>query len=198
MALVVLVAGFFAVALALPVVRHRLRTGESGVVVQRAADPFQRFVGLAFAGTLAQVGGVVVARAVFGPAALGEVPVPAAVPALGWALAAVGLGLVVLAQATMGRSWRIGIDDRPTDLVAHGVYRWIRHPIYTGLGLLAVALVAIAPSPWTVLTVPLVAWQLGLQSRLEDLHLARLHGPAFDRWAARTGRFFPQLQTEAP
>jgi hypothetical protein len=43
-------------------------------------------------------------------------------PRLGWTLMAAGLALVVAAQAQMGASWRIGIDDRPTALRTGGVF----------------------------------------------------------------------------
>ena len=41
--------------------------------------------------------------------------------------------LTVLAQLQMGASWRVGIDDRPTELVTGGLFRVVRNPIFTAL-----------------------------------------------------------------
>lgn len=197
MSIAVAVAVFFALALLLPLVRHRVRTGEWGVVVHRAAEPFQAYVGRAFGLTLLGVAGWTLAYLALGPEPL-DVAAPApAVRTLGWSLYAGALLLVVAAQATMGASWRIGIDDRPTPLVVRGVYRWIRHPIYTGMAGLLLALVLLAPSPWTVLAFPLVVFQTGVQARLEEMHLERLHGEAWRAYAERAGRFLPRFGATA-
>ena len=111
----------------------------------------------------------------------------------GWSLFGAALLLVVIAQAQMGRSWRIGIDDRPTGLVTDGVYRWVRHPIYTGMLGLSTALVLLAPSVWTLMLLPLIGFQMGVQARLEEQHLLNQHGEAFSRWASTSGQFLPRL-----
>jgi protein-S-isoprenylcysteine O-methyltransferase Ste14 len=198
MDLVVALGLFFALALALPLVRHRLRTGEWGIVVHREADPFQRFVGTGFGLTLLGLAVWGGAYALLGPEALcvGQ-PAPWA-RAMGWSIYGLSLLLVMAAQATMGASWRIGIDDRRTVLVARGVYRAARHPIYTGMMGLVLSLILLAPSPWTALAFPLVAFQIGVQARLEEMHLEKLHGEAWKDYAARTGRFLPRFRVAAP
>ena len=193
MTIALAVGSFFVLALLLPLVRHRIRTGEWAIVMHRAADPFQQFVGRAFGLALLGVALWTGAYAVWGPQSLHVVEAPAALERLGWALFAISLLLVVTAQATMGVSWRIGIDNRRTELVALGIYRWVRHPIYTGMMGLLLALVLLAPSPWTLLALPLVALPIGVQARLEEIHLERLHGDAWRAYAARSGRFLPRL-----
>ena len=198
MDLLLAVGVFFVVALIFPLIRHRLRTGQWAIVVHRAADPFQAYVGRAFGGTLVGILAWASAYAALGPDRLHVLAGSAATKGAGWALFGAALLLVVLAQAQMGRSWRIGIDDRPTGLVVDGVYRWVRHPIYTGMMGLALSLVLLAPSPWTCMFVPLIGFQMGVQARLEEQHLLRQHGEAFASWAATSGRFLPRLAGGAP
>lgn len=193
MDLLAAVGVFFFAALIFPLLRHRVRTGQWAIVVHRGADPFQAYVGRAFGGTLFGVLVWAVAYAVVGHDRLHVLDAPDSLKCAGWALFSASLLLVVLAQARMGRSWRIGIDDRPTGLVIDGVYRHVRHPIYTGMMGLALSLVLLAPSPWTCMLVPLIGFQMGVQARLEEQHLLRQHGEAFANWAASSGRFLPRL-----
>lgn len=193
MDVLVAVGVFFVAAILFPIVRHRARTGQWAVVVHRAADPFQLFVGRAFGASIFGVLGWAVAYAALGPERMHVVAAPDAVRAIGWGLFAAALLLVVVAQAQMGRSWRIGIDDRPTGLVVSGIYSRIRHPIYTGMIGLCAALALLAPSPWTWMLLPLVGFQVGVQARLEEQHLLRQHGEEYARWAAGSGRFLPPL-----
>lgn len=193
MSIALAVGSFFLFALLLPLLRHRLRTGEWALVVHRAVDPLQRYVGRAFGLALVAVTLWTAALVVLGPEALHVSEPPAWVSGLGWAAYGLSLLLVVAAQATMGESWRIGIDDRRTALVARGIYRWVRHPIYAGMMGLVLALLLLAPSPWTLLALPLVAFPIGVQARLEEMHLEGLHGEAWRIYAARSGRFLPRF-----
>ncbi len=184
---------FFLAAVAWPLARLWLRTGRFGLVLHRGADPWRAAVGLAFGASMVGLGVWAAALGVLGPERLGVVTVGPAVSALGWVLFAAGFALTVAAQAGMGSSWRIGIDDRPTALVQDGLYAWVRNPIYTGIGTMLLGLVLVAPSAWAGLELVVVGGLLALQTRLEERHLAALHGEAFDAWASRVGRFLPGL-----
>src|SRR5262249_31050694 len=127
------IAAFFASALVLPALRHRLRTRSWGVVVHREGDPYQRVLGVAMALFPARVVLWTVLYDLLAPALLGVWPAPAWLAWAGAALAAAGIGVTALAQAQMGLAWRIGIDDRPTALVTAGLYRLVRNPIYAGM-----------------------------------------------------------------
>ena len=114
--------------------------------------------------------------------------------AVGLALFALGLGGTVLAQAAMGASWRIGVDERErTELVTRGPFAVVRNPIYAamipaigGLALLVPSVVALAG--WLLLVAALEA-----QTRLvEEPHLLRTHGREYALYAARVGRFVPR------
>jgi protein-S-isoprenylcysteine O-methyltransferase Ste14 len=190
-AVIGLASAFVGLGLVVPLARLWIRHGRFGVVVHRQGDEMARFVGRGFgAGVLATL---LWAAAVVGldQAALSIAHVPTALQLGGLVLALGSLGLVVVAQSGMGSSWRIGIADEHTELVAVGLYRWIRHPIYTGLLGMLVGLVLLTPSPWTVMGAGWIGTLVALQARLEDEHLAREHGASWATWAAATGRFVP-------
>lgn len=173
---------FTLLGLGLPLVRLWVRTRVFGVVLHRflAAGMSLWLLGILAWG---------IAVAALDPQTLGIHPSPA--PVVGWVFVAGGLALLMVAQAQMGASWRIGIDDRPTPLVTHGLYASIRNPIYSAMSLMLLGLVVVTPSLvsaglWLVTTA--VA---AVQARREEHHLLRLHGDRYRAYAARTRRFLP-------
>ncbi len=58
-----------------------------------------------------------------------------------------GLAIAVMARRTLGKNWSSTIDvKKDHELVTNGVYGYMRHPIYTGFLLLALATVLAAQS----------------------------------------------------
>ncbi|MBX3272342.1 MAG: FAD-dependent oxidoreductase [Sandaracinaceae bacterium] len=129
-----------------------------------------------------------------GPDALWVTRVPPWLFALGALLYLVGLAIVVEAQRTMGRSWRIGIDQNTTSLVSDGVYSLVRNPIYVGAMVCGWAITLCTPSWLTVLGALGYTVFIQVQVRYEERHLYALHGEAFDAFAGRVGRFIPLPQ----
>lgn len=87
---------------------------------------------------------------------------------------------IVIAQAQMGSSWRIGIDkEHATSLVQHGMFRWSRNPIFLGMRLTLLGLFLVLPSAATLIVVIVGDILMQVQVRLEEEHLLRLHGEAY-------------------
>ena len=172
-----------------PVLRQLRTTGATGIAVHRA-DPAERVVGVALATGIAAVSGWAVALAVYGPEGLGVRSRPAGVLA-GDVLLLASIAVVAVAQAQMGRSWRVGIDAERTALVTQGLFGRVRNPIYTGMMLAITGMVAISPTAFTLLLFAQVGLWIALQARLEEAHLARQHGATYAAYAARAGRFVP-------
>jgi protein-S-isoprenylcysteine O-methyltransferase Ste14 len=118
-----------------------------------------------------------------------------AVTLVGVAVFAVGLLGVVLAQAAMGPSWRVGTDpDETTALVTDGLFRWVRNPIYAGMSLCLVGMVVASRSWVAAPAVILFVVGMELQVRLvEEPYLRRVHRDEFRAYEQRTGRFTPRL-----
>jgi protein-S-isoprenylcysteine O-methyltransferase Ste14 len=86
----------------------------------------------------------------------------------------------VIAQAQMGESWRIGIDQsHRTNLVQSGVFSLSQNPIFLGMMLTLFGLFLVIPNALTLLTLGLGVVLIQIQVRLEEEFLARLHGDEF-------------------
>jgi protein-S-isoprenylcysteine O-methyltransferase Ste14 len=106
-----------------------------------------------------------------------------------------GLLAMVMAQGTMGASWRVGVDETErTSLVTEGPFALVRNPIYTALLTLVCGLVLLVPSVVSIAALALLVLSLELQTRfVEEPHLLHEHGPAYSSYASRVGRFLPKL-----
>lgn len=117
-----------------------------------------------------------------------------AVEAAGAALGLAGLALSILAWVQMGASWRLGTTHKErTDLVVHGLFAWVRHPIYASQAWLLLGSALLLPTPVSAgLTVVHMACLLA-KARLEERFLVGMHGDDYVRYARRVGGFFPRL-----
>lgn len=96
--------------------------------------------------------------------------------ATGVVLLLVSLAWTVVAQAQMGESWRIGIDDeRRTPLVRKGVFGLSRNPIFLGMMLTLLGLFPVTPNAVTLLVLVLGVVLIQIQVRLEEEFLSNIH-----------------------
>jgi protein-S-isoprenylcysteine O-methyltransferase Ste14 len=114
--------------------------------------------------------------------------------AVKWTSAIVFVGAVTLiafAQIQMGVSWRIGVPaNGPGPLVARGLFRWSRNPIFVGTIGAVLALFLWSPHVGTA-AVLAATWTLTLvQVRIEEEALRETHGDAYERYASEVGRWF--------
>lgn len=78
------------------------------------------------------------------------------------------------------------------ELIQHGPYRWIRHPMYTSLLLFGAALAMAVMSLSAWLLWALLAGVLMSKALLEERWMTRKH-PAYTAYLARSRRFIPYL-----
>jgi len=184
---------YFAMATMRPLVASYRRTGDFGF---RTTPGVGRLIGALFPlayffvaiGAFRDLAGVATRIEVLdGPVAEG----------VGLLLAAAGLPLIVVAQNTMGLSWRIGVDlQERTDLITGGPFRWVRNPIYTAMVLMGLGVTLLVPNVFTFVGLALFLVAVELQVRVvEEPWLIESHGEAYRQWAARTGRFVPGVGT---
>ena len=112
-------------------------------------------------------------------------------PVLGTLLVAAGLGFTVWARRHLGTNWSSQVQVKQGHaLVRTGPYRWIRHPIYTGL-LTAFLGVALSIGEWRGLfAFLLVVVSLAIKSRAEEARM-RTTFPEYERYLRESWAIIP-------
>jgi protein-S-isoprenylcysteine O-methyltransferase Ste14 len=189
----VAVLGYLFTAIVWPTWRTWRRSGVFPFVFHREAETAQRVVGALMGLFLVGLAVWSVLCAALDPGRLGIWQLAVGWQAMGWLLFLGGLVVTLVAQAQMGASWRVGIDDRPTLLVTGGLFALSRNPIFLGMFLSLAGLALLTPAPWTVAGFAVAVILVSLQVRLEERNLVRIHGQAYLAYAAQVGRFVPWL-----
>ena len=116
-------------------------------------------------------------------------------PATFWggvAIIVAGFTFTIWARRVLGRNWSGTVTIKAGhELIQTGPYRWVRHPIYTGL-LLAFAGTAVAVAEWRGLlscALALVAFVIKL--RIEERWMTEVFGPAYDQYRQRVRGLIP-------
>jgi protein-S-isoprenylcysteine O-methyltransferase Ste14 len=106
-----------------------------------------------------------------------------------------GLAVRVWAVLTLGGSFSTFLQvDADQAVVTRGPYRWVRHPSYTGLLLIALGF-GLGAGNWLSLAICAVVPLLGLLPRIavEESELVRLLGDRYRRYQTKTRRLVPGL-----
>jgi protein-S-isoprenylcysteine O-methyltransferase Ste14 len=113
---------------------------------------------------------------------------------LGAGLTAAGLGFAAWARVHIAGNWSGTVTLKEDhELVRSGPYRWVRHPIYSGL-LLAFAGSGLATGEWR----GALAWLIALlalwrKSRLEERWLAEQFGADYARYRREVAALVPGI-----
>lgn len=109
---------------------------------------------------------------------------------VGWGLLAASFVWIVVAQAQMGRSWRIGIDkgSRPP-LVREGLFGHSRNPIFLGMRANLAGLFLVLPNSFTLAALLLAEALIQVQVRHEEAHLSAAFGEEYDSYRAAVRRW---------
>jgi protein-S-isoprenylcysteine O-methyltransferase Ste14 len=105
-----------------------------------------------------------------------------------------GTALLAAAQLNLGASWRIGIEETEAPgLVAGGLYRFSRNPIYLGLLTALGGYAALLPTALSLVLLAAACLGVRMQAVAEEAYLERAYGEAFHAYAHRVGRFLPWI-----
>lgn len=105
-------------------------------------------------------------------------------------LLVVSLVWTILAQAQLGNSWRIGMDfEHRTNLVERGVFGISRNPIFVGMVVTLLGIFLMIPNAGTLITLLVGIILIGIQVRLEEEYLTRVHGEEYLQYRRRVRRW---------
>jgi len=112
----------------------------------------------------------------------------------GLVLTAAGVGISIWARVSLGANWSgvVTLKDKH-ELISKGLYRWIRHPIYTGilLAMIGTAVIRGQLRCWVGFLIVLAAFYF--KARREEGFLRQEFGDGFEEHAKRTGMFLPKF-----
>ena len=114
---------------------------------------------------------------------------------LGLFFAIAALGVFHLTHRALGRNWSISLDVRENhELVTEGIYRRIRHPMYSAFWLWAIAQALLLPN-WVAGLAGLFGFGTLFFGRVarEERMMLEAFGDSYRAYMARTGRVFPSI-----
>jgi protein-S-isoprenylcysteine O-methyltransferase Ste14 len=131
--------------------------------------------------------------------AFADYQLPVLVPWCGAAIMAASLWLFWRSHADLGQNWSVSLELREGhQLVTHGVYRRIRHPMYASIWLWAIAqgmLLQNWLAGWSV--VPAFAAMYFLRTPREEKLMCESFGETYYEYMQQTGRLLPCIKVPA-
>lgn len=127
--------------------------------------------------------------------AFADYDLPAAFRWLGTAIMLAALWLFWRSHADLGQNWSVSLEIRQEhQLVKHGVYRLIRHPMYAAIWLFSIAqalLLANWLAGWSAV-VPFAVMYF-LRTPREERMMCQFFGQEYRDYMRQTGRLFPRF-----
>lgn len=109
----------------------------------------------------------------------------------GLSLNLTGLTIALCSVASLGRSFGIFIEVKK--IVTDGIYRWARHPMYSGYICLITGIGLVNFSLAYLILVPINTALISYRARLEEERLSE-YSPEYREYRKHTGRFFPKFR----
>jgi protein-S-isoprenylcysteine O-methyltransferase Ste14 len=110
---------------------------------------------------------------------------------IGALLVGCGLGLAVWARLHLGRNWGMPMSRKDVpELVTSGPYRYVRHPIYSGL-LFALVGSAVALNLLVLAPMLVIGWFFYRAATVEERNLAATFPTTYPQYQARTRKLIP-------
>lgn len=119
-------------------------------------------------------------------------------PWMGWVgllVEAAFLALFFASHQQLGKNWSVTLEIRDEHkLVTDGLYRFVRHPMYSSFWLWATAQFFLLPN-WVAGLSGLIGVAILYFSRVgkEEAMMRKTFGPAYDDYSSRTGRVVPRF-----
>jgi protein-S-isoprenylcysteine O-methyltransferase Ste14 len=114
---------------------------------------------------------------------------------LGVVVTAAGLAFSLWARFYLGTNWSGAVTVKVGhQLVRSGPYRWVRHPIYTGLVLAMLGTALERRSVRGIVAVVLLYAGFKIKSKIEERTMIATFGSEYDDYSRGTGGILPKLR----
>jgi len=186
--LIILSLAFLAVG-----IYHRIRAAQSGERLDRRKEGLPILIGLRLAG-LATLGSAAVW--LWDPQwfAWASFSAPEWERWIGVGALALAIGWLTWMFFSLGSNLTdTVVTRRNAQFVERGPYRYVRHPMYSGILMLGASL-GLALGTWLMpVTAILMFSILARRTRVEEIYLIERFGEQYRNYMSRVGRFFPRL-----
>ena len=105
------------------------------------------------------------------------------IPLIYWLFTSIGKGITP-----------VSATRKEHTLVTHGIYRWVRHPLYT-IGSSLIASFGLMADNWFIILLAILAFiAMAVRTPKEEANLIEKFGDEYREYMKRTGRFLPRLR----
>jgi protein-S-isoprenylcysteine O-methyltransferase Ste14 len=103
-----------------------------------------------------------------------------------------GMLFAYWARVRLGRNWsgQIIVKNGHT-LITSGPYRWVRHPIYSGMTTALVGTALAIGAPYGFIALALIVYGFLVRVRLEEVLMRDIFPGEYDRYSRHTARLIP-------
>jgi protein-S-isoprenylcysteine O-methyltransferase Ste14 len=171
---------------------HRIRSQMTRERLDRRQEGLPMLIGLRLVGLMNVLG---IAAYLANPMSMAwaSLGLPRGVRWVGIALAGWAAVMLTWTLVSLGRNLTdTVVTRRAHTLVAHGPYRWVRHPFYVFVTLALIG-TSVASAIWFQLVAAFSMFAMFLErTATEEAKLIERFGDEYRAYAARTGRFLPR------
>ncbi|SKA36979.1 Protein-S-isoprenylcysteine O-methyltransferase Ste14 [Chitinophaga eiseniae] len=113
---------------------------------------------------------------------------------IGLSISVIGAIIACASRYKLGRNWSLSVQKKEDhQLIQDGIYRIVRHPIYTGLLLLFIGNALIVGDYRAIIAVLIVFVSLWLKLKKEEKLLIEIFGTKYTEYQNRTKAIIPYL-----
>lgn len=111
-----------------------------------------------------------------------------------WFISGIGAIIACTSRYSLGKNWSLSVQRKENhQLIQTGIYKIVRHPIYTGLLLLFIGNAIIVGDYRAILAVLIVFISFWLKLKKEEKLLTETFGTEYKEYKNRTKSLIPYL-----
>lgn len=116
------------------------------------------------------------------------------VGAIGLSISVIGAIIACISRYTLGKNWSLSVQKKEDHrLIQNGIYKIVRHPIYTGLLFLFLGNVIIVGDYRGIIAILIVFISFWFKLKKEEKLLSETFGPRYVEYKKRTKALIPYL-----